>query len=339
MDVALPKFGKKSGKLLVRLCRGPHNSTFITSLRDSNGITKSIPQEVNRVMLQYCTSLYAHEPINKHLAQSFLGKLRLPTISSSQLNHLNLPISESELSNTIKHLAPNKGPGPDVFTSEFFKTLQNIVTPSLLEVYNGICAGGPYLPTSKQAIIKLLANKGKDPLEPGSYRPISLLNLDVKILSNIIATRLTDILPSVIHPAQSGFVKGRTASLNICKVLMVLEHAKANPGKNFAIITLDAEKAFDNVSFEWLLLVLSSLDFSGPFSHVIETMYASPSARLVVAGLLSEDFLLFKGTRQECLLSPLLFHLTIEPFPGSYLNWPHYKGYILTIWNITTHSL
>lgn len=41
-------------------------ATFITSLRDSNGITKSIPKEVNRVMLQYYTSLYAHKPINKH---------------------------------------------------------------------------------------------------------------------------------------------------------------------------------------------------------------------------------------------------------------------------------
>lgn len=47
--------------------------------------------------------------------------------------------------------------------------------------------------------------------------------------------------------------------------MMVLEHAKANPGKDFAIITLDLAKTFDNVSFDWLLLVLSKLGFSGPF--------------------------------------------------------------------------
>lgn len=135
-------------------------------------------------------------------------------------------------------------------------------------------------------------------------RPISLLNVDIKILSKIIATRLADILPSLIYSAQSGFVKGRTASLNIRKVLMVLEHTKANPGENFAIIILNTEKAFDNVSFKWLSSVLSRLGFSGPFSHVIETMYASPLARLLVAGPLSENFRLFKGTRQGCPLSP-----------------------------------
>lgn len=166
---------------------------------------------------------------------------------------------------------------------------------------------GSYIPTGHQAIIKLLLKRGKDSLEPGSYRPISLLNLVVKILSTIVATRLADIFPSIIHPAESGFVKGITASLNICKDMVVLEHAKINPQKDLAIITLDAEKAFDNVSFEWLSLVLSTLDFSGPFNHLIKTMYASPSARLVVAGLLSDSFCLFKGTRQGCPLSLLLF--------------------------------
>lgn len=108
--------------------------------------------------------------------------------------------------------------------------MQNTIEPTLLKVYEGIWSGGPYLPMGNQAIIKLLSNKGKDPLEPGSYRPISLLNLDVKILSKIVATRLANIIPSLIHPAQSGFVKGRTATLNIRKVMMVLDDAKWNPG-------------------------------------------------------------------------------------------------------------
>lgn len=97
-----------------------------------------------------------------------------------------------------------------------------------------------------------------------------------------MATRLADIFPSIIHPAQSGYVKGRTVSLNIRKDMMVLEHAKINPQKDFAIITLDVEKAFNNASFVWLSLVLSRLGFSGPFNHLIKTMYASPSAKLVV---------------------------------------------------------
>lgn len=90
---------------------------------------------------------------------------------------------------------------------------------------------------------------------------------------------------------------------------MVLKHAKCNPGGDYAIITLDAEKAFDNVSFEWLQLVLSKMRLSGPFNHLINAMYASPTARLVAAGLLSDEFCLHKGTRQGC------------PYPHSSLIW------------------
>lgn len=170
--------------------------------------------------------------------------------------------------------------------------------------------GGPYLPTGNQAIIKLLSEKGKDPLEPGSYRPISLLNLDVKILSKIVATRLANIIPFLIHPTQSGFVNGRTATLNIQKVMMVLEHAKTNLGRDFAIISLDAEKAFDNVSFNWLSLVLAKMGYTSPFNHLIKSMSASLMVRLVVACLLTKEFQLYKGTRKGCPLSLLLFQFS-----------------------------
>lgn len=76
-------------------------------------------------------------------------------------------------------------------------------------------------------------------------------------------------MPSLIHPAQSGFVKGRTATLNILKVMMVLNYANIHPGKDLAIITLDAKKAFDNVSFDWLSIVLTKMCFSGPFNHLV----------------------------------------------------------------------
>lgn len=92
--------------------------------------------------------------------------------------------------------------------------------------------------------------------EPSSYRPISLLNLDSKILSKIIASRLAKQMPSLVHPSQAGFTQGCSASSNIRKVITDLEHAKANPAGDFAIISLDTEKAFDKVRFTWLSLVL-----------------------------------------------------------------------------------
>lgn len=88
------------------------------------------------------------------------------------------------------------------------------------------------------AHIKLIAKKEKDPSEPSSYRLISLLNIDSKILSKIIDNRLVNIMSTLIHPAQAGFTQGRSASSNIRKVLTILEHARTNISKDVAIISI-----------------------------------------------------------------------------------------------------
>lgn len=97
-------------------------------------------------MLQFYNSLYAPDPTDKEVAQRFLDKIRLPTISLDQLETLNAPISMTELTTTIQHLAPNKAFGPDGFTGKCYKTLQEIIKPTLLSGYNSFWLGGSYLP-------------------------------------------------------------------------------------------------------------------------------------------------------------------------------------------------
>lgn len=63
-------------------------------------------------------------------------------------------------------------------------------------------------------------------------------------MSKIVASCMADILPHNIHPAQVGFVQGRSAALNIRKVILALEHANSHLATDTAIISLDAEKAF-----------------------------------------------------------------------------------------------
>lgn len=104
---------------------------------------------------------------------------------------------------------------------------------------------------------------GKDLTLPASYRPISLLNLDAKILSKIVARWMAGVLPDLIHPMQAGFVQGRSETANLQKVVAAHEYAKENPQKELAIVTLDAEKAFDNVNLQWLFQVLEHVGFLG----------------------------------------------------------------------------
>lgn len=98
-------------------------------------------------------------------------------------------------------------------------------------------------------------------MEPGSYHPISLLNLDTKLLSKIMANRLALIMLTLIHHSQAGFTQGSSATSNIIIVLTVLEYVITNPTMDTAIITLDTEKAFDNERFQWLKMVLIKFGF------------------------------------------------------------------------------
>ena len=78
------------------------------------------------------------------------------------------------------------------------------------------------------------------------------------------------------------------------------------------LIFLGAEKAFDNVNWEFMLLQLKKMGFEGTFLQTINAIYIKQEARVKINGNLTEIIPIEQGTRQGCLLSPLLFILTLE---------------------------
>lgn len=77
------------------------------------------------------------------------------------------------------------------------------------EVFNESLGNGSLPPTLTQAKITRLLKKAKDPTNCGSYRPISLLNVDIQILAKVMAHQFESVLPKVISEDQTGFIKGR----------------------------------------------------------------------------------------------------------------------------------
>lgn len=100
-----------------------------------------------------------------------------------------------------------KSPGPDGFPVEFFKRFSAKLIPLLLNMITESLASGILPKTLTSAQISLLLKKNKYPHCCGSYHPISLLNVDGKILAKILAHRLERILSYIISADQTGFMR------------------------------------------------------------------------------------------------------------------------------------
>uniref|UniRef100_A0A8C5WKY5 Reverse transcriptase domain-containing protein n=1 Tax=Leptobrachium leishanense TaxID=445787 RepID=A0A8C5WKY5_9ANUR len=175
------------------------------------------------------------------------------------------------------------------------------------------------------ANIVLIPKEGKDREQCSSYRPISLLNCDVKLFAKIIATRLNPYIPSLIHLDQVGFVPHREARDNTTRTLHII-HAAPKVQGGLALLSTDAEKAFDRVGWDFLFATLRHLGLGPLLRSWIQALYTGPSARVCVNGAFTDSFPICNGTRQGCPLSPLLFILSLEPFLEAVRQHPDISG-------------
>ena len=170
----------------------------------------------------------------------------------------------------------------------------------------------PYQTLTK-ASITLLLKPGKEDSDCSSYRPISLLNADYKILAKALALRLESVMPSIISLDQTGFMRNRHSFSNIRRLLNIL-FSPASKETPEVVISLDAEKAFNRVEWSYLLEVLKRFCIGSKYYiSWIALLYSSPKASVSTNGMKSQYFTLSRGTRQGCPLSPLLFAVAIEP--------------------------
>ena len=166
-------------------------------------------------------------------------------------------------------------------------------------------------PTLGIANILVILKRDKPSDMCGSYRPISLISVDSKLLSKLLARRLQTLLPTLINPDQTGSVHGRYSTSNVRRLLNIIQFTSQCKQKALAI-SLDAEKAFDRVEWGYLFDVLGRFGLGGDFLKWIQTKYHLPTA-VITNGRRSEPFPIARGVRQGCPLSPLLFALALEP--------------------------
>ena len=153
--------------------------------------------------------------------------------------------------------------------------------------------------------------KKDDQEDISNYRPISLTNVDYRILAFTLAERVQQVVGDLVSTDQSAYIKGRYMGTNIRLVNDIIEYCDLF-SKSGILVTLDFTKAFDSLQWDFMFKALQFFNFGPSFIQWIKALYHKPEACIKNNGYFSEYFNIQRGVRQGCPVSSLIFILCVE---------------------------
>ncbi|KAI3450765.1 hypothetical protein Pfo_007430 [Paulownia fortunei] len=305
------KNSDKCTKFFHDLVKRNVKRNHIISILKEDGNRTSSQQEVANEFVEYFVKLFG---TRDECIRIDCGVLSSGSrITDQQAEALISDISDHEIKEALFDIGEDKSPGPDGFTSCFFKKSWGVVGDQFCRAVKEFFVSADLLKQVNHTIIALVP-KSNQSQRAEEFRPIACCNVFYKVIAKIIATRLGNVLDQIVNCAQSAFVRGRNISDNIQLVQELLRQYCRKRASPRCIIKVDIRKAYDSVNWEFLRSVLSGLGFPGRFIDWVMECVSTPSYSIALNGSIFGFFKGKKGLRQGDPMSPFLFVLCLEYF-------------------------
>ena len=243
--------GEKNSSYFLALESHCQANNCIGKLLGENGQMASTDEDILKIITNFYTNLYnSKKPkiseINDSLRKCKVKK-KLSRVDSDSCEGF---IANKECKYALNSMKTNKSPGLDELTVEFYRTFWDILLQLLIDSCTEAFRDGS-LSDSRNIVVMSLILKKNDRSDIKNYRPISLANINYKILAFVLANRLQNVLSKLISHDQTGYVKGRLIGFNIRKMLDVIDYLEKH-NKTGLLLLLDFEKAFDSVKWDFI---------------------------------------------------------------------------------------
>ena len=233
-----------------------------------------------------------------------------PPPSESYLDIDTSPPGIAEVRLAIESMKNGKAPGIDSLQAELFKADISTTSRLLTDLFSKIWEEEVIPNDWTKGLIFTLPKKG-DLGNCDNWRGITLLSVPSKIFCRILLKRIEKAIDSTLREEQAGFRRGRGCMDQIFALRNILEQS-LEWNTSLCINFIDFQKAFDSVHRESLWKILQAYGLPPKIINLIKMFYNNFECSIILGNTITEAFPVKSGVRQGCILSPILFLVTID---------------------------
>ncbi|XP_074309059.1 uncharacterized protein LOC141643690 [Silene latifolia] len=268
---AWAKDGDVNSAMFHRLIKKRQLHNKVLQIQDAAGVVCKEPEDILNAFLSYYKQLLGSSAGSANVIQHTNG----PTVDCQLWEKMCKIPTEEEVKNVILSIPDEKSPGPDSFTSKFFKTSWSTIKDDLCEAVTDFFNSG-------------------------------------QLLKQLLCERIAEVLPSIFNPAQSAFIKGRSILGNILITQDLVRLYSRKSAFPRCLMKIDLRKAYDSIEWNCVKQILVGLNFPPKLIELIMQCISTTSYSICLNGHTHGYFKGERGLRQGDPISPLIFTLCME---------------------------